>query len=359
MNDPLPPNTTIIGPVVKEDRDSRLIRHVLIIMALGLFAWFIYSIHNVLLLAFAAILVAIIFTTMAEYIVKNSRLPHGVALAITIIFVFSFLGLASYMFGSQVIGQLDALGQQLPQAWAKFAENIDNPNIENDLQAELSKFMPDGGSILSLFRGIVSGLGGVISGLVLALVGGIYLAAQPKTYFNGTLLLFPQGMRERVKDAALRTNTSLRAWLVGQLIAMVAIGIITGIGLWMIGVPSPVALGLIAAVLEFVPFIGPILMAIPAVLLAATIDMETTLMTVGLYLVIQQIEGNVIMPFVQEKSVNLPAALTMFALFAMGGLFGIVGVLMAAPLTVVIFVMVKTLYVRDVLGENVDLPNRT
>lgn len=328
-------------------------------MALGLFAWFIYSIHNVLLLAFAAVLVAIIFSTISEYIVKNSRLPHMVALTLTIIFFFSFLGLSAYMFGSQIVDQLQTLGEQLPAAWANFAEKIDNPNLEADLQMEFSKLMPDGGSIISLFRGFVSGLGSAVSGLVLALIGGIYLAAQPNMYFNGTLLLFPHGMRERIRDAALRTNTSLRAWLGGQLIAMVAIGIITGLGLWAIGVPSPVALGLIAAVLEFVPFIGPILMAIPAVLLAMTIDTETTLMTLGLYLVIQQIEGNLIMPYVQEKSVNLPAALTMFALFAAGGLFGIVGVLLAAPLTVVIYVMVKTLYVRDVLGEQVELPDRS
>ncbi len=346
-------------PTEHDDSDARLVRSVLIIMALLLFAAFIYTIHNVLLLAFAAVLVAIIFTTIAEYIVNNSRLPHGVALALTILFFFSFLGLATYMFGSQVVSQLEALSKQLPDAWANLAQKIDNPDLENDLQAEISKMIPDGGSIFALFRGFVSGLGGAISGLVLALIGGIYLAAQPKMYFNGTLLLFPTGMRERVKDAAMRTGTSLRAWLGGQLIAMVAIGIITGLGLWAIGVPSPVALGLIAAVLEFVPFIGPILMAIPAVLLAMTIDMETTLMTVGLYLVIQQIEGNIIMPFVQEKSVNLPAALTMFALFAMGGMFGIVGVLLAAPLTVVVYVMIKALYVRDTLGEKVDLPSRT
>lgn len=262
------------------------------------------------------------------------------------------------MFGSQISSQLRALTEQLPSAWSNFVDMVGNPNLEKDLQAEITKLIPDGGSILTVFRGILSGLSGTLSGLVLALVGGIYLAAQPKMYFNGTLLLFPQGMRARIKDASLRTGNSLRAWLAGQLIAMVSIGIITGLGLWAIGVPSPVALGLIAGILEFIPFIGPILMAIPAILVAMTIDAETTFMTIGLYLVIQQIEGNIIMPYVQQKSVNLPAALTMFALFALGGIFGVVGVLLAAPLTVVIYVMVKTLYIRDVLGENIDLPER-
>ena len=340
-------------------KDTRLVRSILIIMALMLCAWFIYSIHTVLLLAFAAVLVALIFTSIADYIVKNSRLPHGWALGIAILCFITIIGLAGFMFGSQVNTQLRELSTQLPEAWAHLVRSVGDPDLETNLQAEITKLIPDGGSILSLFRGILSSLGGVLSGLVLALVGGIYLAAQPQVYFKGALMLFPHGMRERIKDASLRTATSLRAWLAGQLLAMVAVGIVTGMGLWMIGVPSPIALGLIAAVLEFIPMVGPILMAIPAILLAMTIDLETTLMTAGLYLAIQQTEGHVLLPYIQQKSVDLPPALTLFALFALGGIFGVVGVLLAAPMTVVMYVMVKTLYIRNTLGEDIDLPERT
>jgi predicted PurR-regulated permease PerM len=149
-------------------------------------------------------------------------------------------------------------------------------------------------------------------------------------------------------------GSALRLWLVGQLFAMALVGILAGLGLWLLGIPSALALGLIAGLLEFVPVVGPIAAAVPAVLLAMLVGWEESLMVAGLYFAIQQVEGYVITPLVQQRAVDLPPALTLFSLIALGTVFGVPGVLLAAPMTVAIYVALKTLYLR--LGEVIITP---
>ena len=123
-----------------------------------------------------------------------------------------------------------------------------------------------------------------------------------------------------------------------------------------IGIPAALTLGLLAGFLDFVPFIGPIVAAIPAIVLALAGDPETALWVVGLYLVVQQIEGNIITPLFQKRAVELPPALLLFSLVAAGLVFGIAGVMFAEPLTVVLYVLVKRLYVRDALDTDTPMP---
>ena len=140
---------------------------------------------------------------------------------------------------------------------------------------------------------------------------------------------------------------------------MLVVGILSWLGLLIIGVPSALALGLLAALLEFIPFIGPIVSAIPAILLAFAESPEQAIWTAMLFLAIQQFEGNVLEPMVQQRAVDLPPALLLFALVAGGLIFGIVGVILAAPFTVVVFVMVKRLYVQEALNTPTPLPGES
>jgi predicted PurR-regulated permease PerM len=137
---------------------------------------------------------------------------------------------------------------------------------------------------------------------------------------------------------------------------MVVVGLLTGIGLWLIGVPSALALGLLAGLLEFIPFAGPIIAAIPAVLLAMVVGPEVALWTVALYVGIQQIEGNVLQPLLQQYAVELPPVVLIFSLLGFGMLFGTLGIILAAPLTVVSYVLVKRLYVQEALGTATPIP---
>jgi predicted PurR-regulated permease PerM len=168
--------------------------------------------------------------------------------------------------------------------------------------------------------------------------------------------LVPEERRGQLWSAFEASGTALKLWLKAQLLTMLLVGTVTGIGLWLIGVPSWFALALLAALLEFVPYVGPIAAAVPAILIAASVDPQTALLTIGLYILVQQLEGYVFSPLMQQWAVDLPGALLLFSLLACGTLFGAIGIIFAAPLTVVLFVLVKKLYVREALDTATPIP---
>ncbi len=143
----------------------------------------------------------------------------------------------------------------------------------------------------------------------------------------------------------------MRLWIVGQIFAMVGVGTMWGVSLWLLGVTSALALGVIAGLAEFIPVLGPILGAVPAVIIALAHSPALAFWAVVVYLIIQQIESSLLMPLIQARVVALPPAFTLFALVIGGWLFGIIGVLFAMPLAVVLMVLVKMLYIEDVLGK--------
>jgi predicted PurR-regulated permease PerM len=191
---------------------------------------------------------------------------------------------------------------------------------------------------------------------VVVIVGGFYLAADPALYRSGVLLVAPYAQHARVMAAMSAAAEALRLWLGGQLLSMAIVGVFTGIGTWWIGLPAPLALGVFAALMDFVPIIGPFVGAVPALLLALALGQEAVLWTVLLFIVLQQIEGNVVAPIVQRRVAHIPPVLLLFSIVGAGLLFGLPGVIVAAPLTVVVLVLVKQLYVREVLGKETEVP---
>ncbi|MFN3537149.1 MAG: AI-2E family transporter, partial [Brevundimonas sp.] len=201
------------------------------------------------------------------------------------------------------------------------------------------------------FAGLVAS---VIAELMLVIFAGLFLALNPQSYKAGFVRLFRKRSArtaDTVGKAFDVSGTGLRRWLLGQLAAMVAVGVVTGLGAWAIGLPSPLALGMIAGVMEFVPIVGPIVATIPALLLAATMGPEMILWTLLLYLVIQQIEGNLIMPLVQKRMVSLPPVIALFSILIFAALFGPLGVLLATPLAVVVFVLIKGVYLDEPISD--------
>jgi predicted PurR-regulated permease PerM len=169
--------------------------------------------------------------------------------------------------------------------------------------------------------------------------------------------LTPPAAQASLADTIDACGEALRRWLLGQLLSMAVAAVLTTLGLWLLGLPAYLALGLLAGLAEFVPVVGSILAAVPALLLALTQGgVELAVWTLLLYLGVQQIQGNLVAPLVTRRMVSLPPALTLFAILTFGLVFGPLGVLFAAPLAVVAFVAVKRLWVREALGEETDVP---
>jgi predicted PurR-regulated permease PerM len=192
---------------------------------------------------------------------------------------------------------------------------------------------------------------GAVANVILIVFLALYLAADPKPYARGLVHLIPRAVRPRFAIALDASGVALRRWLLGQLVAMLVVGVVTGVGLWLLDVPLALSLGLIAGVLEFIPFVGPILSAIPAVLVAFTHEPMTPVYVALLYLGVQQIEGSVLMPLIQRWAVSLPPALGLIGVVVFGVLFGVLGVLFATPLMVVVMVLVQKLYVEGALED--------
>lgn len=222
------------------------------------------------------------------------------------------------------------------------------------MQAALDAVSPSGSTVASLAQTAFGTITAALSGLVLAVLGGIYLAIDPGQYRKGALRLLPRRARDPA-DAAMRdTARQLRNWLVAQLLSMAATFTAVFAGLSLIGVPSALALAIVAGLLEFVPLVGPFLGAVPALLIALTTGVEGFLWTAGFFLVWQQIEGNAMAPLAMRYAVSIPPAVTLFVLFLFGGLFGIVGVLLGGPLTVAAWVMVGRLWIDPRDGEGAE-----
>ena len=337
--------------------DGAFARRVLIVVAILGLAYLLWYLVDVLLLIFAAVLLSVLLRAIARPLDRRTGIGDNWALAVAALLVTLVITLAVFLFGAEIRAQTIKLAETLPTAWDLFIRRILSGDLRDQVMEQAEDAMPAAGQFLTnLMVGAWSVAGG-LSGLVLIIVGGLYLAAQPGIYRNGFLLLFPDdGKRSSAKETLDAMGEALQLWLVGQLLTMAFILVVSLVGLWAIGLPAAVALAVFAGLAQFVPILGPIVASVPALLVALTESWQMVLWVLALYVVIQQVESNLVTPLVQRRTVHLPPALPLFAVVVFGLLFGLMGVLLATPLAVVAFVGIKKLWVRDTLGEATRLP---
>jgi predicted PurR-regulated permease PerM len=335
------------------------LRRVLIVGAVIAVALLLWTVRDALLLAFAAVLVAVLIRAVADLVRNHLKLGGGWSVGAACLLIgLPLLGIV-WLVGNEMTAQVRSLAERVPDAIAAFETRFGVRVPVLGSGAAAAQSMPGGSAMGSVAQNAAATalvVADVLSALLLAVVGGIFIAADPRAYRRGLTRLLPRSQNERVEEALGASGKALRLWLQAQLAAMVVVGVLTGLGAWAIGLPAPLALGLFAAVADFVPLIGPFVGAVPGVLLAIGMGWETTLWTLALYLAVQQIEGNLLMPILGERMVSIPPALLLFSVVAAGAVLGLGGVLLAAPLCVVAVVLVGKLYVRDTLGRHVSLP---
>jgi predicted PurR-regulated permease PerM len=330
--------------------DATFAKRLLLTVAVALLLLLAWQLVDVLLLVFASVLASLLFRGLADGIARRTRLPYGVSLVAAVLIVATVLGLGFYLFGAQISTNVRELLDQLPGAWRSVRERVGEAGWLADAVQRAADSV-NASSIVSRIGGALGTAVGVLANILLVLFASLYIAAQPGLYRSGLLRLVPPAERERIGRTLGRCGSALQNWLIGQLLAMVLVGTMTGIGLSLLGVPSALALGLFVGLAEFVPIVGPIVGAVPALIIAFSREPTLALWTLGLFAAIQLVEGNVIQPQIQRRMLSLPPAATLFAVLAFGLLFGPMGLLLATPLAVVVFILVEDLYIRDVLKE--------
>jgi predicted PurR-regulated permease PerM len=320
----------------------------------GALAWQLVS---VLLLVFAAVVIAVLLKTLADPVSRHTPLSRGLSLGLVVLTIIALLAGCGWMFGLQITSQVNGILERAPAAWSWIQAHLAaNPAGRYILKNVEPSTLVSGAGVFSGVTAMATNTAGALTEILLVLVGGVYLALDPGLYFNGILLLTPAGLRANIGRALGESGDALRAWLFGQLIAMVLIGVMTGVGMALIHTPSALVLGLFAGLAEFIPLIGPLIGALPALLTALSVSPNQVLWTAIVFVVIQQLECNAIQPIIQRRMVAVAPVVSLFSLAALGVLFGPIGLVLSAPLTVIVVVWVKALYVRDVLGEAID-PN--
>jgi predicted PurR-regulated permease PerM len=309
------------------------------------------------MLVFAAVLISILLRSFSSFLTARTPIGHGLALAIVALALVVLIAVTAWLVTGRIRTQLNELRVLLPQA----AQNVANYLARYEWGRNVIYNLPDpndwlakrSGTIISQLGGLASTTLGAIVNVIVVFIIGLYLASQPDLYTRGLKHLVPFGYRERAQEVLHVIEDALERWLIGRFGLMIVNGALTAIGLWLIGVPLAFTLGLLAGILNFVPNFGPWIAAIPAVLIAFMQSPQQALYVALLYVVLQSVDGYILTPLVDRRSVELPPVLTITAQVLLGLAFGFVGILLASPLTAVAMILVKMLYVEDILGDSV------
>ncbi len=349
---PAPPSAS--PPPVRAGGQSLSRQDVLTVLALGAAAWLAWQLAAVLLLAFAGVLVALVLRQLAQPFERRLGLRPSVALATVAIGLLLLLVGGSWLVGANIAAQLQALNETLPRAWQALQGWLAQSAPGRSALAMWQSATRDAQGLqqlAGLFTGTVNATVAAGGALVLVLAIGVYLAADPRVYVMGLLQLMPHRHRERARRTLAACGEGLSRWLLGQGASMLAVGLLTALGLGAIGMPLVLSLSVIAAILEFVPYFGPIFTAVLIIAVALTEGERMALMATLVCLAVQQLEAYVVQPVAQRWAVRLPPVMGLLAVLVFGLLFGLAGVLLAVPLMVLSMVVIRTLYADPLNGR--------
>ena len=349
-------------------RDAAYIRRVLITVAIALLALALAMLLwwgiRVLLVGFAGVLVAVLLHSVAAAVHKLTRLPHGWSLGVTCLLLAGLVVGLGFVMAPEVTEQANQLVEKLPESVQKVKDRFGQTTWGRQVMKFFDRVSPGAGGpapatqAVSQARRTLSTTVNVVVNLVVVTFLGIFLAAQPALYVNGLAELFPPSKRHRICQLMNRLGYTLRWWLIAQVVDMAIIGVLTWLALWLLGVPLALTLGILAALFNFIPNFGPLISFVPAVLLAMVESPDKAIWVTVVYIVLQSIEGYLLLPLLQRGAVDTPPALLILSQVLMTLLVGALGLALAAPLLAVVLVTVKMLYVHDVLGEGVELPGK-
>lgn len=317
----------------------------------ALFVLLLLFAPHIMLLVFAGLLFGVALQGGGAWIAGKLGIGYLWGL---LIFVLALLAVgtgATIGAAPSLIAQFNELWRQVPEAAENLAGRLSDYSwgqhlLEAMRPGELLSGEGGGMAASALFSTF-----GALGSFLLILFIGIYLAVSPDLYVRGLTLLFAPSLRARARRAIGLGVHTLRNWIGAQIISMSVVGLLTAAGLWVLGIPLAFILGALAALLAFIPNIGPVIAAVPAVLLALVDGPSTVAWVIAVYVGVQTVESYLITPLIQQESVSLPPALTISVQLLLGALYGMLGLALATPLAALALALVGSLYVKDYLNR--------
>jgi predicted PurR-regulated permease PerM len=354
---PPPVSGSVPPPAAQRFSDSQFFRRSILVVSLVVVASLLLAViwfaSEVFLLMFAAIMLAVLLRAPTNWLMQRTPLSENFALGLAILALGGVLGAMIYLFAVPLMDQVTQLVDTLPAAMAHLRKWMWHYSWAKPLQplvAELARMKVDT-QMLGRASSFISYTFEGLAGFVVMLFIGVYLSAQPRLYQRGFMHLLPRKARSRANDVLDEVGYVLRWWLFGRMITMTVVGVAAGIGLWWLDIPLAFTLGVMSGLLEFIPYLGPILSAVPALLVAFNVGPTEAFYVLMLYVVIQSAENYLLSPLIEQRTVSLPPALVLFSTLLLAALSGPLGVILASPLTATCIVAVKLLYVEDVVEQ--------
>lgn len=320
----------------------------------GIFVLLTLLAADVLLVIFAGLLFGVLLSGGGGLIARFTGLGRGWSIGAFILLVLLAFGGAFTAFAPAAAEQFDELARQLPDAFSSLRDRIATFSWGDQLLSRLAPSRLLSGEGGGMAATAVTSTFGALGNAVIILFIGLYGAIDPGLYRGGLRALLAPSLRPRADEVMDEVGSTLASWLGAQLISMTVVGILTWLGLWLIGIPLAFILGLIAALLAFVPNIGPVLAAAPALLLAVPDGMHAVGLVVAVYLLVQTVESYLVTPMIQQERVSLPPALIISSQLLFGVLFGLMGLALATPLAALGLTLFREVYVKDYLERESD-----
>lgn len=318
-------------------------------LGLVVLLFLVWRLRSALLLIFAAYLVSLLLRLLATLLARLTRLPRSGALALAVLLVLGVALASLWLCGANLIGQLDNVLMRAREGYAQLEAFLQKNGF--DLSA-VKKSIASVGTARTMLSFFLDGA----EVTVILVIMAIYFAAEPELYHRGITRFFPKSLRGKALEAIDEVGSWLELWMLGQLSLMAIVGLGSYIALLLLGVSNAGALALIAGLTEAVPYLGPFIGAVPALLVALTQNQMLAVWTAAAYLVLHVIEGYVLGPILQWRFARVPPAVILSGIFACQLIFGFGGLVLAAPLTVALYAAAKILYLHDMLHQPVEHP---
>ncbi len=321
-----------------------------IVSAFTIFILLVHATFNVFLLVLAGAIVALFFRGLSSLIQRLTNWKPTVCLLISVLGVVAIVSGLVWVIGDTVQSQVSELSESFPATLQNAKEKIDQTTVGHKVIENLSsKGAQDKAKAVA--GTVFTSTFGVLGDVYVVLFLAMFFTVSPMQYKKGILQLTPPAKRQKADEVLNKLEGNLKKWLKGKLFAMLVVFILTAIGLVIIGVPTWIALALIAGALSFIPNFGPIIAMVLAVLVAWMQSPQTAAMVAGLYVLIQLVESNFITPFVQKKLVKIPPALIIVAQLLMATLTGGWGIILATPIMIIAIILIQELYVKKLNDE--------
>ncbi len=355
------------------------LRNVVLTILIGLGFIFVWQIRGTLMLTFAAVILVVLFTMPVRLLVDRLRINRLIAILISVIGFFVILVLIGIPILRTIGDQYEPLKIAVEGGFQQLRESLtlealqQQNSILKDVIPIIEDWLAGGGNaapaddLIGQAISQVTDAIGRLGGTVLPVVGGVantilsaliifflsmYLLAEPELYVSGIIKLTPIWYRERMRSILWRLDSTLRAWLKVTAVSMVAVAILTGFGLWLVGIKEEAfALGVLAGILSFIPNFGPVVALVPSVAVALVEAPDNVIWVVLIIYGVSFFQSQVISPVLASERMNMPAILILLGQIIFGFFFGFLGLMLAVPLSACLAVLVDEMYVKDVLGD--------